>query len=67
MKVHELINVLNHFAPDSEVTPAPEVITTAEGRRYSVPLTWDTMKEGSGNSHVVEIPADPNDGSGASA
>ena len=55
MKVHELINVLNHFPPDADVIDPPEVVNAADGRQFSVPLTYETLKDGSGHSQAVVV------------
>lgn len=67
MRVHELINVLNHFPPTAEIDLAPEIVTAEDGRKFSVAKTYDTLKDGSGHSQAVQIGEAENDGSGASA
>ena len=58
MKVHELINVLNHFPPGAEVVSPPEQVKADDGTVFSVSGTYDTLKDGSGHSLAVRVPPD---------
>jgi hypothetical protein len=58
MKVHELINVLNHFPPGAEVVNPPEQVKADDGTVFSVSGTYDTLKDGSGHSLAVRIAPD---------
>ena len=75
MKVHELINVLNHFPPDAEVDVSDNdyVVHDASDRVFSISKTYDTLKDGTGHSLAVTVepasnvvPADPVQGTTAS-
>jgi hypothetical protein len=60
MKVHELINVLNHLPSDAEIDD-PGVARGADGRFFSVKENHEKIKANPGQQHTVIATAAKNE------